>query len=186
MCLPATETRVGLPFAGALSMSAAATLRGLEVLRREVKLAGLMQQDGQRGMRDVRVVAVDVGAVGSSELSGDGGKHEGAAGDLMNEWTPSEKEAYGRALQVVVGGHGRSRWGRKPTDASIVTDMLVRIVKRSGGSVLENWDGSWRGALGVICSLAESVGEWVGGDRFVVGAGGEFRSGSLLEGVSIA
>lgn len=173
VCIPATETRVGLPFAGAVSMSAAATLRGLEVLRREVKLAGLMQQSGQQGgMKDVRVVAVEVGAVGSGEGVEGENKREAASGDLMNDWTASERDTYGRALQVVVGEHGRTAWGRRPTEVSVVTDMLLSIVKRNGGSVWELWDGTWGGALGVACALVERVGEWIGGDRIAVGAGG--------------
>ena len=96
---------MGLPFAGAVSMSAAATLRGLEVLRREVKLSGIMQQDGQQGMRDVRVLAVEVGAVGSREGVESTGKPEYSPGELMSDWTPSERDTYGRAMQIVVGMH---------------------------------------------------------------------------------
>ncbi|TFY58770.1 hypothetical protein EVG20_g8026 [Dentipellis fragilis] len=48
VCLPAVDTCVGLPFAAAQAMSAAATLRGVEILRRELSMTDTM--------RDIRVV----------------------------------------------------------------------------------------------------------------------------------
>ncbi|KAG2158511.1 uncharacterized protein EDB93DRAFT_1238246 [Suillus bovinus] len=52
VCLPAADARVGLPFGGVSAMSAAATSRALDVLRREVAVG--------QGMSSIRVVAVDV------------------------------------------------------------------------------------------------------------------------------
>ncbi|KAJ8072632.1 hypothetical protein PM082_016191 [Marasmius tenuissimus] len=60
ICLPATETRFGLPFSAVQSMSAAGTLRAVEVLRREIGVAALTGKSDT--MKNIRVVAVEVGA----------------------------------------------------------------------------------------------------------------------------
>ena len=52
VCLPATDARVGLPFGSAQAMSAAATLRGVEVLRREIRAAS--SSSGTSGSGDFR------------------------------------------------------------------------------------------------------------------------------------
>ncbi|THH17127.1 hypothetical protein EW146_g3643 [Bondarzewia mesenterica] len=124
-CMPAAEAHVGLSFAAAHAMSAAATLRGAEVLRREIRLAALTGTS--ESMSDIKVVVVDVGAievpviVKRPRLTYD-------ARQAMDSWTPSEKLAYGPAYEsILVEGH---RYGvpRKPTHIRVFVDGLTAVV----------------------------------------------------------
>jgi len=71
LCVPAPDALVGVPYAAAQAMGAAATIRGAEVLRRELaQAAGFARRSpaaGSEGVRqvvgDVRVVVVDVRSV---------------------------------------------------------------------------------------------------------------------------
>ncbi|THH27049.1 hypothetical protein EUX98_g7133 [Antrodiella citrinella] len=153
VCLPATDARVGLPFMSAQSMSAAATLRAVEILRREIRVAGV--SDGTESMKNIKVVVVDVGAVGSQHTDSDA-----SAAELTNSvdtWTPSERAAYGSAF-ANLGVH-RSR---KPSDTSAFVKTVVDVVhdgtRHKPGSVYD---------LGL--GLAR-LREWMHGDR-VVGSG---------------
>lgn len=187
VCLPATDVRVGLPFAGVRSMSAAAMERGVEVLRREVRAAGVSGK-GAEVMRNLRVVVVDVGMfdVSVAVAAGDGGEMQSeaeSAWKAMEGWTASEKVTYGPAfasvLQGVVGApvkrrtpwetfvavfKGTNRYGvaRQPTDVSVFVNNVVSVV--SGGR------GEYR-----ICGIGLGLGKvrnWIRGERFSVGAGG--------------
>ncbi|KAI9061481.1 hypothetical protein FKP32DRAFT_1631088 [Trametes sanguinea] len=105
VCLPAIDARVGLPFTGAQAMSAAATLRGVDVLRREIRAAGLsgIGSEAAEAMRNIKVTVVDVGAVGLGEASdGVDGLHH-----VADQWTPSEQAAYGAAFDSMLehGAH---------------------------------------------------------------------------------
>ncbi|KAL4246110.1 hypothetical protein ABKN59_003283 [Abortiporus biennis] len=158
VCLPSTDTRVGLPFASAQAMSAAATLRGVEVLRREIRIAALSAESD--AMKNIKVVVVDVGSIkqpghDSLEIS-----------HAMENWTPSEKVAYGEAFSSLLHG-GTVRLGhgaRKPTDTSAFVKTVVDVVRdgrRSPGGVYEIGLGFAR------------FREWLRGDRVVVGAGAQ-------------
>ena len=59
ICLPATDARVGLPFASVQAMSAAGTIRAAEVLRREIRVAATTEHS--ESMKNINVVVVDVG-----------------------------------------------------------------------------------------------------------------------------
>ncbi|KAI0332567.1 hypothetical protein GY45DRAFT_1246518 [Cubamyces sp. BRFM 1775] len=177
VCLPAMDARVGLPFASAQAMSAAATLRGVEVLRREVRAAGLSGLGSERSeaayaMRNVKVTVVDVGAVAFA-----GGEHdlEGAEGlrRVVDEWTPSEQAAYGAAFGSMLehGGHRAIR--RQPSDASVFVDTVTSIV------------GSGRRRHGLntysVCDVLGRLHELFRGDRVAVGAGaGTYAFASYL------
>jgi Fungal family of unknown function (DUF1776) len=161
VCVPATDARVGLPFSSAQAMSAAATLRGVEVLRREINAAALTDTTGS--MKNIKVVVVDIGFVGSSVpqslLPQDVYK-------AMEEWTPSEKVAYGPAFSSIVEEGHQFGVPRKPTDVSVFVNSLVEVV--SGGSKGGGWAFTLRLGLG-------RVRNWIRGERFAVGAGGKLH-----------
>ncbi|KAF7970220.1 hypothetical protein HWV62_24750 [Athelia sp. TMB] len=153
VCVPATDARVGLPFSSAQAMSAAATLRGLDVLRREINVAALT--DSTESMKNMKVVVVDVGAVGSTV------ERAFAQQDLykaMEDWTPSEKVAYGPAFSSVM----EQPSARRPADVSDFVNSLVQVV--SGGRK----GGVWPFTLGLGLGRFRN---WVRGERFAVGAG---------------
>ena len=95
VCLPATDARVGLPFAGAQAMSAAATLRGVEVLRRELRAAAASAESPEiaDAVRNIKVVVVDVGAVGPvvGDAAGEAAADDDAAADEP-ELEPDEED----------------------------------------------------------------------------------------------
>ncbi|GBE81750.1 predicted protein [Sparassis crispa] len=147
VCLPAMDGRVGLPFASAQAMSAAATLRGVEVLRREIRVAALT--DPTESMKNIKVVVVDVGAIGTQ---GAGGKAS------MDEWTQGEKLAYGPAFSSVAQG---GFVYRKPTSTAVFVDTLINIVS----------NGRKRGNVSPLRHALGRILEWVRGDRVAVGSG---------------
>lgn len=157
-CLPATDAHVGLPFAGAQAMSAAATLRGAEVLRREIRLAALT--DESHSMRHIKVVTVDVGSVGAVSEKVPSLEHS------TLDWTASEKAAYQAAFASVLAGQRQLR--RKPTDVSKFVQTVVDVV--SGGRV-----GAPHRFEQVDLVLGR-IREFIWGDRVIVGAGGTLPS----------
>ena len=162
VCLPAIDARVGLPFAGAQAMSAAATLRAVEVLRREVKMAALT--DTSASMKNMKVVVVDVGDVGEPAMAGEP-VPEVRKG--VEEWTPSEKVAYGTAFEALVeeGTHYGVR--RQPTDVSVFVNTIVDVVGGGGRRTSKH-------PIGALIQLAlDRLRNFVRGDRVVVGAGGK-------------
>ncbi|KIL00949.1 hypothetical protein PAXRUDRAFT_821158 [Paxillus rubicundulus Ve08.2h10] len=148
ICLPAADARVGLPFCGVSAMSAAATLRAADVLRREVATA--------QGMSTIRIVTVDVGAVGPSH-------DDFGVANTTVDWTPSEKASYGAAFSAF----GETRGSRTPEDVSVFVDSLIGVVSagtktRGAGNVVLGID------LGLV---SEKIKDWMRGDRFSVGGG---------------
>ncbi|KAH9928225.1 uncharacterized protein B0H18DRAFT_1159102 [Fomitopsis serialis] len=166
VCLPAIDARVGLPFAGAQAMSAAATLRAMEVLRREVKMAALT--DASASMKNIKVVVVDVGAIGVAPAS----EPVQDVRKSVQEWTPSEKVAYGTAFEAVVEEGMHYSVHRKPTDVSVFVNTIVDVVgggRKSGKSAINAM---------VHLSMAR-IRDFIRGDRVVVGAGGTARTYAL-------
>ncbi|KAH9950300.1 hypothetical protein B0H21DRAFT_889176 [Amylocystis lapponica] len=160
VCLPVTDARVGVPFASAQAMSAAATLRGVEVLRREIRMAALT--DTSESMKNIKVVVVDVGSVGSSPAQNEEAPHD--AHTSMIDWTPSEKVAYGTAFSSVMEEGMQFGVHRKPTDVSVFVNTLVDVVG--------NGQKSDRTAFGILFGLGLGrIREWLRGDRVIVGAG---------------
>lgn len=150
LCLPASDARVGLPFGSVSAMSAAATLRAADVLRREIAAA--------QGMSAIRVVTVDVGAVGSSTS-------DPVVGVNMDDWTPSEKATYGTAFSTI----RETRGSRVPVDVSIFVDSLVGVA--SAGTKARC---SEKVVFGISLGLLyEKVKDWIRGGRFSIGAGGQ-------------
>ena len=156
VCLPATDARVGLPFGSAQAMSAAATLRGVEVLRREIRAAS--SSSGTSGtaeaMRNIRVVVVDVGAVGETATAT-------ASLRSVDQWTPAEQAAYGAAFGSLLEQGSR----RTPSEVSVFVDAVVDVVSNGRKGARAACRSAWHPALASLRQL-------VRGDRIVVGAGG--------------
>lgn len=149
LCLPAADARVGLPFGSVSAMSAAATLRAADVLRREIAAT--------RGTSAIRIVTVDVGEVGPST-------HDSSVRVDMDTWTPSEKATYGAAFSTL----RETRRSRVPVDVSTFVDSLVGVA--SGGARARR---SGKIVFGVSFGLLyEQVKDWIRGDRLSFGAGG--------------
>jgi len=160
-------------------MSAAATLRGVEVMRREINAAAIT--DMSESMKNIKVVVVDVGAV--STYAPIDQPHALPPHDVykaMEDWTASEKLTYGPAFASISHEapprplgcswqafsslfNPRFQFGvrRKPTDVSVFVETLVGVV--SGG----------RHGMS-ICGTQLGLGKfrnWIRGERFSVGAG---------------
>ncbi|TFK54712.1 hypothetical protein OE88DRAFT_1723242 [Heliocybe sulcata] len=167
-CLPAMDARVGLPFASEQAMSAAATLRAIEILRREIRIAAL--SDPTESMKNIKVVAVDVGAMATPRRRSTVPMRDIIGS--MDDWTPSEKHTYGSAfLSAVEEGLLRGT-RRKPTDVARFVDTLVTVV--SGGRT------SRMTLLGLDVGLGR-IRNWIRGERFAVGAGaGTYALASYL------
>lgn len=182
VCLPAMDARVGLPFASVQAMCAAGTLRGAEVLRREIRIAAMA--DKSDSMQNINVVVVDVGAfnigVSSNSLPPEG------IYKSMEDWTASEKVIYGPAFVSVMGekpqvssrlerlrslvqnGYGYGT-PRKETDLSVFADNIVGVV--SGGRYGPSLFGL---GLGI-----GRIHNWIRGERFSIGSGGKCHLCSL-------
>jgi hypothetical protein len=157
------------------SMSAVSTLRGIEVLRREVNIAALT--DKSETMKNIKVVAVDVGAFNIGPL--DTFLPPTEVYKAMEGWSSSEKLTYGPSFAYlsheVAELPSKSRWGsafseahsygvpRKPTDVSVFVDNIVGTV--SGGQFGPSIFGI---GLGI-----GRLRNWMRGERFSVGAGGK-------------
>ncbi|KAF5373655.1 hypothetical protein D9758_000779 [Tetrapyrgos nigripes] len=172
VCLPATEARVGLPFAAVSSMSAAGTLRAVEVLRREISIAALTGKS--ESMKNIKVVIVDVGAFNVGPQSNYLPPQD--VYKATEKWTASEKITYGPAFAAIshsaavprpgwtsVFRGGDSQYGvpRKPVDVKVFVDSIVGVI--SNGTYGPSLFGFGLG-LGRIRN-------WLRGERFSVGAG---------------
>ncbi|KAF5315937.1 hypothetical protein D9611_004797 [Ephemerocybe angulata] len=179
VCLPAVDTHVALPFSAVQAMSAAGTLKAVEILRREIAMAAVTGKTDS--MKSIRVVTVDVGSI-------DLGKAAAAAAEsnranvlkATESWTSSEKLIYGPAFASVsqeaqqVAELGKWKGflalfsekrhyavGRRPAKMSAFVKKVVGIVSegRHGPTVFGHNLG-----LGIVMN-------WVHGDRVSVGAG---------------
>jgi len=157
ICLPATPSRIGLPFNAAESMSAAGTLRAAEVLRREVAAAALTGK--AESMKNIRVVVVEVGLLDTIQVD----SRPEEVYKAMEGWTTSEKLTYGPAFAAVQSNQTEGRYGvpRKPTNINVLVDSLLTVV--SNGRVGPRILGIGLGGLR----------NWIRGERFSVGAGGK-------------
>ncbi|KAI0672714.1 hypothetical protein C8Q78DRAFT_990143 [Trametes maxima] len=171
VCLPTTDARVGLPFASAPAMGAAATLRAVEVLRREVRAAGFSAtgSEAAESMRNLKVAVVDVGAIGPVP-DGD----EPGALRTVGEWTPSEQAAYDTAFGYMLEHSAQHTLRRRPSDVSVFVDTVVDVVSsgRKSRDALSPW---------TLRRLYGRLHEFVRGDRVAVGAGaGTYAFASYL------
>jgi len=172
VCVPATDAHVGLPFLGPSSMSAAATLRGVDVLRREVHVAAAT--GGAEGMNDINVVSFEVGALDIPPFAGRRLLDHGSK-EYTKSWTPSEKLAYGPAWELTLEGPGH-QFRRKAQKADVFVNDVLQVV--SFGRI------RYVSFFGLHLNIW-SVFDWMRGGRYAVGSGGKFfpfgRSGPLTD-----
>ena len=161
VCLPITDTRVGMPFASAQAMSASATLRGIQVLRREINISALSATSSDM-MKNLRVVTVDVGVIQNPDHAQDADAPIVDVQKTMESWTPSEKIAYGPSLFTINEQSGTSR---RPSEVSTFVDTIVDVV---GGDRTTRFGGRVMAGLGLLYKFRS----WIRGDRISVGAGG--------------
>lgn len=170
VCVPAIDGRVGLPFAGAQAMSTAATIRGVEVLRREIRVAAATEatEAHARSMRNLKVVVVDVGHCGQPLHYFD----EDAAERATIDWTASEKATYGVAFANALSGsaYASSKTNRGQRYWWSFAQTLVDVI--SDGTRDANGTRMSSSRLAYTWSR---VRLWLRGDRFGVGAGGKSK-----------
>ncbi|CAL1705225.1 unnamed protein product [Somion occarium] len=157
VCLPVTDARVGLPFASAQAMSAAATQRAAEVLRRELRISSAAKSSA--ALKNIKVVTIDVGSIGDkyeSQVSGDGDE----ALVTMQDWSESERDAYGRAFSNLATNGPRLGVRRRPSDASVFVNAIVKVIK----------DGRDDAGFNLPLRLSR-FWEWIRGNHVTVGAG---------------
>jgi len=166
-------------------MAVAGTLRGVEVLRREINLAAVT--DNSASMKNIQVVTVEIGALKHGNVVNM--TEEYSTGELfkvMEDWTASEKVSYGPAFAAIAHDSpvpeshyhtlislfkNGNRFGvpRQPTDVSVFVDRIVDVV--SDGKFGPNLLG-----LGFLWRRAQRL---VRGERFSVGSGGKWNGLSL-------
>jgi hypothetical protein len=148
-------------------MSASATLQGLQVLRREIKIASLSMVDPE-AMKNIRVVTVEVGTVDTD------GHHQHhhqepsrsiGTQTSIEDWSASEKSVYGQSFLTFNGGNVRVGKSRKPTPVSHFVRTIVNIVN---GQSYGNGSN-----IPLLASAFYKLRSWLMGDRVSVGAGGE-------------
>ena len=167
VCLPVTDTRVGLPFAGAQAMSASATLQGLQVLRREIKIASLSMANPE-AMKNIRVVTVEVGTVDTDGHHQHHRQEPSGSIDIqtsLEDWSASEKSVYGQSFLTLNGGDVQVGKSRKPTPVSHFVRTIVNIVN---GQSYGNGSN-----IPLLASAFYKLRSWLSSDRISVGAGGE-------------
>ncbi|KAK0484044.1 hypothetical protein IW261DRAFT_1466403 [Armillaria novae-zelandiae] len=184
VCVPATDARIGLPFSSLQSMSAAGTLRAVEVLRREIQVAALTGKT--EAMRNISVVVADVGSFNVGPPT-----HFLPPEDVykaMEGWSVSEKITYGPGFAAMAQQSimPKSKWetftgyfqndarygvARKPADVKVFVDSIVSVV--SNGQFGRSFLG-FNLCFGVVRN-------WLRGERFSVGAGAHtYRLASVL------
>lgn len=167
-------------------MSAAGTLKAVEILRREIAMAAATGKTD--AMKNIRVVTVDVGSVdlGKGAFTSTTTAAAEETSNMLSAtdgWTSSEKLIYGPAFasvaqsvqQRALGLEALGAWeglkalfgekrhyavGRKPAEMSAFVDTVVGIISAGRFGVLGHHVG-----LGFVMN-------WVRGDRISVGAGG--------------
>lgn len=148
-------------------MSASATLQGLQVLRREIKIASLSMTNPEV-MKNIRVVTVEVGTLDTDGHHQHHHRETTGLPDIqtsMEDWSASEKSVYGQSFLTVNGGNVQVGNSRKPTPVSHFVRAVVNIV--NGQSY-----GSGSNTPLLVGAFYKLRG-WLRGDRISVGAGGE-------------
>ncbi len=159
VCVPAIDARIGLPFMGPSSMSAAATRRAVDVLRREVRVAALTGE--AEGMNDIEVVSLEVGALAIPPFAGRR-MLDYDPKEYAKSWTPSEKLAYGTAWEFALEASSHTCPSKAQEVERFVGD-LVQIVNYG------------RVCSVSLCGLRLHIGwalDWLRGGRYAVGTGG--------------
>jgi hypothetical protein len=159
-CVPATDARIGLPFAAARAMSAAATIRGAEVLRRELRATAAA--GAPNTSEDTRVVIADIGAIDVPAVPAP----RSPAVTERSVVLPNRLERLPTSQSK-----DRRRTSRKPTDVRKFAWTLIDVV--NGGRTSHPGYMGWKLISGRLLN-------WLRGDRLVVGAGGEISYGGFF------
>ena len=157
-------------------MSASATLQGLRVLKREIKIASLSMVNPE-AMKNIRVVTVEVGTLDTDGHRRHHPRDTHGPIDVqasMEDWSTSEKSVYGQSFLTVNGGGVQVGTSRKPTPVSHFVRAIVNIVNgQSYGS------GS---NMPLFARAFYKLKGWLRGDRISVGAGGKLSTICILVG----
>lgn len=174
VCVPVIAARVGVAFGGEEAMVTAATVRGVEVLRRELKACAA--QNANEGVVAPKVVLVELGAFTPF-------RHRSATSPAVDpatmtqSWSPCERRAYAMALVANLDiAHASPR---KPTPVGVLVDAIVGVVSCGtrgrgygyGYKTEFSMGGAGRFFLGALGRLRT----WMRGERFGIGAGGTPR-----------
>lgn len=154
-CVPAVDARVGAPYTSAQGMASAATVRGAEVLRRE------LQQVADPHMHDIRVVIADVGVIGSAKAISVWGSLESS----VQSWTPGEQKVYGSPYTTFLSAIGQR------TRASSSIKLFVKTIVQTVGKNALKGERVSTFAVGLRLWSHRFLQEFRGA-RFSVGAGG--------------
>lgn len=201
MCVPAPDALVGVPYAAAQAMSAAATSRGAEVLRRELAQAAhfacgsgvsTATEGGRQIVGDVRVVIIDVGTVGSPTPSPSpsvSAESIGEEDEAIRSWTATEQSVYGAPYLSYLSSIRRGKARRQ----SPVEDFVHSVVNAVGRNRSKVWSdarahsrdiGVLKGGMRMVFVglrlWTGDVKRWWKGHRFSVGAGGKYMSHRLF------
>ena len=148
-------------------MSASATLQGLQVLRREIKIASLSMVNPE-AMKNIRLVTVEVGTIDTDGHHQHHHRETTGSVDVqppMENWSASEKSVYGQSFLTLNGGNVQIGRSRKPTPVSHFVRTIVNVVNgRSYGNGLN---------VPFFVSAFNELRSWLRGDRISVGAGGK-------------
>lgn len=155
-------------------MSASATLQGLQVLRREIKIASLSMVNPE-AMKNIRVVTVEVGTVDTdSHHQHHHHRERSGSADIqtsMGDWSASGKSVYGQSFLTVNGGDAQIGRSRRPTPVSYFVRTIVNVVNGHSYGYGTN--------LPFVVSAFYRLRSWLRGDRISVGAGGEWSACKL-------
>jgi len=180
VCVPAADGRVGLPFGSVQAMSAAAMLRGVEVLRREINAAAVT--DKSECMNNIKVVVVDVGVVSDGSCTEGSSMSPQSVYKAMEDWTASEKLTYGPAFASIAQAGGPSRpTSRWKTVKAVLEGKVPFGVRRRGWNVsvfVDRIVGIVNGRNGISSMIGLGLGvgrirDWIRGEWVAVGAGGK-------------
>lgn len=168
-CLPAVASLVGVPFTSQESMSVSATVRGADILRRELQVIDALKRPEHSP--SPRVVVIDVGAVGRFGSSLPTADPE----SLTRTWSESEKEAYSASFEVSIRQSQLAP--RKPVHVGVFVNAVIGVVsqgtKGRGYGFGFREDISFATSKRVLLRVCGRVHNWIRGDRFSIGAGGK-------------
>ncbi|TRM58596.1 hypothetical protein BD626DRAFT_510776 [Schizophyllum amplum] len=160
VCLPAIDARVGLPFSSVQGIIVSSTHRAVDILRREVRIAALTGKADTMG--NIRVVTAEIGQFDVGVRDAEPSAAE--TYKTLEAWTPSEKVVYGPGfIGLSHPSAAPVRMRRKSSDVSAFVGRVVSVVTggRYGPVVF-----GFNIGLGYLVN-------WLRGDQFSVGAGGE-------------
>ncbi|GJJ12560.1 hypothetical protein Clacol_006803 [Clathrus columnatus] len=169
-CVPAIASRVGVPFISQESMSASATVRGAETLRRELQAAA---QNGLDGPVSPKVVIIDVGTVGYARRTVVTPLSDMDPELITRSWSESELEAYSTSFKAYI--EQARTTPRNPTHVNVFINAVVGVV--SQGTKGRDYGFGYREGFNLATGKRAVLELWgrihncIRGDRFSIGAG---------------